>query len=233
MAGGFKNIKERLEDIFFEDDEKEEKASEVTVTDEEVAEFEGVINEKGDVIQTARKIIEECQQNFDATTNIGLVQEVYDMLGTDTEKSKLLKVLARLIQCESVEQLKEDGKARKEAIQLAVEEVKASSKVLQKSKVEEENLLKEAKAKAESTYTEAVTQANQECEAAIEEIRKQCEERINVAKEEREQTLSDIASQIKANEEYVLESSELVKATENAAKAEIEKINSWLEVFES
>lgn len=240
-----KDLKTLFGHLFYEDEESTnnvptDDSMQTEVSDEEVASFEKAISDDTDVAETARNIIEECQEEFnsDPMTNISHVQEVLDILGENAETTVVQSVLAKLVKCDLI-QLKEDGVARKSAIENAIEQTRASGKFLQKNKDEEEESLKEAEKEAESTYSQSVAVANQECEDAIEEERKRCElaieeirrkgeETINSAKESREITLADIAEQRKSNEECKKHSLALVAETEKVGKAEIEKIDNWL-----
>lgn len=239
MAKGFKALFNKL---IYEDEQNPDNDFQKKQTNEESiekpSEFESEFSTDSDVLESARSIIEECQRVFDPATNISKVQEVIELLGTGAEAVVVQRVLARITGCD-ITLIKEDGIARKKAIEKAISDTKSNCEILRQSKAQEESILKEAEKEAEENYAVAVKEANYECgekiqeerkrcELAIEEIRKQADETINIAKETRDAALTEISMQRNSNETCLTQSATLVAETERIGLAEIEKIENWL-----
>ena len=238
-------VKTLFDHFLFENDQTPENDSaENPASKEASSENELVLQDSfsadATVEEKAKSIIDDATSIFDPKSYIGQVQEVLDLVGTDAEKDVIKKVLARIMQCESIEDLFADAEDRSKAILNAMKSTNANYENVKKETAKEEVVLKEAESEAEKRYTDSVNAINKDTESAIEEqrricdeaierLRKEAESAISSAKEERDFELQSISESRNNNESSLKTSVALAKEVEKVGTEIVTKINYWLE----
>lgn len=237
MAFDFKKF---LEKTLFEGDPTT--GTNEAPTAEEMQTFEATLATGGapeDIKAQAQAIIMESQADSDADEypDISNVQAALDTAGSGENKELIVRILS--FGGFTPEALKQDGVKRRQAIVDAVQRIIQQNAALKQAKDADDQAIAKAESDAETAYTDAINAANTACAQAIEEekrrsaeiiegIRKRAEEEAAAAKQERDDTLAELATRHSENDTARTQSAALAAETDAQGNVVIAKIDEWL-----
>ena len=211
-------------------------------TAEEMQTFEATIASGGapeDIKAQAQAIIMESQADSDSDEypDISNVQTALDTAGSGENKALIVRILS--FGGFTPEALKLDGVKRRQAIVDAVQRIVQQNAALKQAKDADDQAIAQAESDAETAYTEAINAANTACAQAIEEekrrsaeiiegIRRRAEEESTAAKQQRDDTLAELANRHSENDTARAQSAALAAETDAQGKVIITKIDEWL-----
>ena len=237
MAFDFKKFLEKT--LFVEDSTP---GTNEVPTAEEMQTFEATIASGGapeDIKAQAQAIIMESQADSDSDEypDISNVQTALDTAGSGENKELIVRILS--FGGFTPEALKLDGVKRRQAIVDAVQRIVQQNAALKQAKDADDQAIAQAESDAETAYTEAINAANTACAQAIEEekrrsveiiegIRRRAEEESAAAKQQRDDTLAELANRHSENDTARAQSAALAAETDAQSKVVLTKIDEWL-----
>ena len=211
-------------------------------TAEEMQTFEATIASGGapeNIKAQAQAIIMESQADSDSDEypDISNVQTALDTAGSGENKELIIRILS--FGGFTPEALKQDGVKRRQAIVDAVQRIVQQNAALKQAKDADDQAIAQAESDAETAYTEAINAANTACAQAIEEekrrsaeiiegIRRRAEDESAAAKQQRDDTLAELANRHSENDTARAQSAALAAETDAQSKVVITKIDEWL-----